>query len=276
MPDDRLTLWRNTIQLFHKYNRPGFVGPFRKAGYRYRIETLMLTRNGDERTPDIVASGPQGWVTLELTTNPSSKEPQLDSYKDIDPRYLSNYGLEMVDQPPDTMSGRLSDVNDGRHCQIIVKDILRVIKKEFLQSERLRDVLAEAEGTDLDHLPSIPISLLPEMKVHEVRKGLVDIVMGLFAPNAEGKSVVEIVDEGLERLADILNPKDKSRLITLVERELESLVRLTDGYMEYGDGVFHQTAKWKEHHRSKEFIVAKLKQWTSRLSTLEDFPEGGE
>ncbi len=276
LPDDRITLWRNTIQLFHQYNRPAFVGPFRKAGFRYRIEALMLTRSGEERTPDIVASSPEAWFALELTTNPSSKAPKLDSYKDIDPRYLSNHGLQVVDQFPDTMSSRLSEVDDGTHCQIIVKDLLRVRKGEFLQGERLRSALAEADGTDLSRLPSIPISLLPEMKTREIRKGLVDIAMGLFAPNTEGKSPVDIVDEGLERLAPILNPKDKRRLITIVERELKSLVRLMDGYLEYEDGIFRQTEKWKEHHTSREFIVAKLKQWTSRLTALEDFRQSAE
>ena len=49
--DRRIVLWRNTIALFHERKRPEFIGPFRKAGYAYRVETaLSVRRTGDEKS----------------------------------------------------------------------------------------------------------------------------------------------------------------------------------------------------------------------------------
>ncbi len=84
-----MVLWRNSIQLFHQHNRPKFIGPFKAAKMNYLVECLLMTRNGENKTPDIVASGSSGWLILEITTQPGSKEPKLGSYLTIDPRYLS-------------------------------------------------------------------------------------------------------------------------------------------------------------------------------------------
>ncbi len=54
--DGRIVLWRSTVALFHERNRPKFVGPFRKAGYEYRVETrLSVRRTGEEKIASIVA-----------------------------------------------------------------------------------------------------------------------------------------------------------------------------------------------------------------------------
>ena len=71
-PDYRIVLWRNTIQLFHEYRRLNFVGPFKAAGFNYVVDRPFLTRQGEKRQPDIVASGETGWLVLELTTDQKS------------------------------------------------------------------------------------------------------------------------------------------------------------------------------------------------------------
>jgi len=79
--DDRIALWRNTIQLFHRYNRPDFVGPFNAIGLSYVVERPFLTKQGEERKPDIVASGDSGWMILELTTTLGSKKKKKKKKK---------------------------------------------------------------------------------------------------------------------------------------------------------------------------------------------------
>jgi len=123
-PDYRIALWRNTIQLFHEIKKPNFIGTFKAAGFNYVVDRPFLTRQGEQRQPDIIASGETGWLVLELTANQKSKEAQLDKYKTIDPRYLGNYGLFPHGSPPDVISSRFDFVDDGLFCQIFVKDFL--------------------------------------------------------------------------------------------------------------------------------------------------------
>src|SRR6266498_1507043 len=73
----KIVLWRNTIQLFHETSRPPFVGPFRKLDFKYRVGPILLNTDGQDRTPDIAASGPSGWVALELGTGGASKSEAL-------------------------------------------------------------------------------------------------------------------------------------------------------------------------------------------------------
>ncbi|HIE31933.1 MAG TPA: hypothetical protein EYP67_06080 [Methanosarcinales archaeon] len=221
-PDDRIVLWRNTIQLFYQYNRPNFVGPFKAAGFRYNVEPLFLSaEQGENLEPDIVASCETGWLILELTTQPKSKEPKLDRYRSIDPRYLNNYGLSVHDGEPDVMTSRLSDnVDDGTYCQITVDSILKIEKEEYLHNQRLKDELIKAKGMDLRRLPELPITIIPEMvgKGGELRRGLIEIVMQIFDPNSDGKTPVQLVDEGLERLFDKTRLEAKRQLIDKVKK----------------------------------------------------------
>ena len=42
----RIDTWRNTLQLFHRYNKPKFVGPFYAAGYKnYSLEGTVLGKS---------------------------------------------------------------------------------------------------------------------------------------------------------------------------------------------------------------------------------------
>ncbi|MDI6720567.1 MAG: hypothetical protein QMD46_13255 [Methanomicrobiales archaeon] len=277
MPDlkDRIVLWRNTIQLFHRYNRPDFVGPFLEAGFhRYRIEPHLSSRHdGQEKHPDIVAVSDDGWVLLELTVNQHSKKEKLDSYKNIDPRSLSVYGFPVFPKAPDVISSRMSAVHDGDHCQILVKDVLRISNDCFIGNLKLRESLVKRDGSDLSKLPDIPVTLLPEMQAFEIRRGLIDIVMQLFKENHEGKTAHEMVKEGLERLYDIIGQSEKQALRDKVIHEMDVLMnKYLKGYIGLKDGKYRATEKFKQHPRTLLNIAMSLQEWANPTQrTLSDF-----
>ena len=262
--DDRIALWRNTIQLFHRYNRPDFVGPFKAIGLSYVVERPFLTKQGEERKPDIIASGESGWIILELTTQTGSKEPKLDAYNAIDPRYLSEYGLCIHDSTPDVLSSRLSFVDDGPYCQIIVKAILRVEKEECLNNQDLKDALNRAKGADLSKLPEIPVSIVPEMKPKEICRGLVDVVMQLFEPNSDGKTSIQLVEGGLERLSDKVGVTEKLSLKNKVNNVMDDLIKNhLPEYLELKEGKYKAREKFKQHHKTMGHIASRLRDWAA-------------
>ncbi|MEE9151140.1 MAG: hypothetical protein V3U20_04815 [Thermoplasmata archaeon] len=274
--DSRIELWRNTIQLFHKYNRPPFVGPFKATGLKYIVERLFLTSEYEEKKPDIVSSGETGWMILELTTRSKSKKPKLDKYRTIDSNYLSTYGLHIHKREPDVLSSRLSYVDDGPYCQIIVKDVLQLKKEENIQNQNLKDNLIEANGKELKKLPQIPFTLVPEMSLPEVRQGLVDIVLNLFEQNNPGKTLGEIVDEGLERLANKISVTEKRSLMDKVKSQLDVLIRKhLNGYLEFKENHYRTTGKFKQHHKTMGHISSKLREWTGEGidKTLDNFTQ---
>ncbi len=274
--DYRIALWRNTIQLFHEYKKSNFIGPFKAAGFNYVVDRPFLTRQGDSRQPDIIASGETGWLVLELSADKKSKEAQLDKYRAIDPRYLGNYGLFPHESPPDVMSSRFDFVDDGSFCQIFVKDFFNLKNEEQIENQHLKTELIKAKemGLDLRRLPEIPITLLPEMKnQQEIRRGLIEIVMQLFAPNSDGKTPIQMVDEGLERLIDKIGVNEKHALMDRVKFQMEILIdnHLSD-YLEFKDNAYRATDKFKQHHKTFEFVASRLKEWSgpSPQKTLQD------
>lgn len=263
--DYRIVLWRNTIQLFHEYKRPNFVGPFKAAGFNYVVDRPFLTRQGEKRQPDIVASGESGWMVLELTANQKSKELQLNKYRNIDSRYLGTYGLFPHESPPDIVNSRLDLVDDGSYCQIFVKDFFDLKNEEQIVNQHLKTELIKAKEISLDlrKLPEIPITLLPEMKnQQEIRRGLIEIVMQLFAPNSVGKTPVQMVDEGLERLIDKIGVTEKHALMDRVKYQMDILIENhLSGYLEFKDNMYRATEKFKQHHKTMEYVASKLKEW---------------
>ena len=213
MPENesRIVLWRNTIQLFHEYRKVNFIGPFKKVGYDYVVDRYFQSRMGEERNPDIVASGESGWAVIELTTSGNSKKEALAKYEKIDPRDLPQYGLYGHDGEPDVISSRLSPVDDGPFCRMLVDKNILVDKVEKIRNDSIRTALIEVDGKDISRLPEIPISLLPEMKYkRDIRRGLIDIIMKLFEPGRNSVTLVEIVDEGLERIKNRIGPRDRT------------------------------------------------------------------
>ncbi len=230
----------------------------------YVVETLFLTKKAEERVPDIAGSGESGWIVVEITTQSGSKEPKMRSYLSIDPRYLAQHALRAHDEQPDVISSRLSFVDDGPYCQLIVRDHLDVLKEEHIDNQSLKDALIRSRGSDLRRLPEIPITLLPEMKALEIRRGLIDIVMQLFKPGCSGKSLVQVVDEGLERLSNTLSVPAKSKLGKKVKQELDGLVKgAMNEYLFFDEteSVYKSTDKFKPHPKTMERIALALKEW---------------
>ena len=262
--DQRISLWRNTIQLFHKHNRPEFEGPFFQSGFDYRAEVHISTRpDGNYKNPDLVAASIDSWLILELTFDNISKEAQLNSYRTLDSRDLSVHGLPVIAQAPDLISSRLDPFNDGNYCQILVKDRLAIRNDQFLVNTTLRQRLLEARGIDLEGLPEIPITLLPEMReANEIREGLINIVMQLFKPGSPGKTSLEMVNEGLDKLSEKVGYTEKQSMKDRVTHQMDILTQNElRGFLESRDGKYQQTEQFKEKSKSPKFISSKIHDW---------------
>lgn len=243
----------------------------------FMAEALFWTKKAEDKVPDIVGSGESGWSVVEITTQSGSKEPKLRSYQSIDPRYLSQHGLRTHDSQPDVISSRLSFVDDGPYCQLIVKEHLEVMKEEHISNQLLRDALIKSRGADLRQLPDIPITLLPEMKSDQIRIGLIDLVMQLFAPGCTGKNLAQFVDEGLERLSDNVSIPAKGKLRDKVKSEMNVLAKdILKEYLIFDEteGVYKSTGKFKPHPKTMERIAVALKDWAGigPQKKLDSFP----
>ena len=273
--DNRIVLWRNTIQLFHKQIRVNFTGPFFASGYtNYRVESPLSERDtGKQRTPDIFACGPNGWLVIELTCNDESKKGQLDADKNLDSRSLSQYGCTAYAAVPDTMSSRLTSNNDAGHCQIVIKDTFDVKQEQFIQDASLCTALTAMRGQSMKRLPEIPFSLVPEMKHFEIRRGLIDIVLQLFDAKSPGKTPMQICEDGLERLFEVTTANARQALIDKIKPEMDVLMRSElAGYLEFKDGKYRATEKFKEYPKTRQAIAAKLQEWANPTQrTIADF-----
>lgn len=276
----RITLWRNTIQLFYEDKRNSFVGPFKKGEFKLTfIEPFFLNKESEViQNPDIFACNLElkKWLILELTFNDKSKSYNLDSYKQLEPRDLSSiYNLPHFRCEPDIISSRLKHVNDGNHCVITVLNEFDVKNENFIEDTTLRKSLTDFKGTNLDRLPSIPITLVPEMKRQEIPEGLITIVLQLFAPNSVGLSASEICELGMERIYNITMPQSKQTLISHIKEKMNDLIKgELKGYLELKDGKYHVTDKFKNHPQSRNKIASKLQNWAyperTTLSNFED------
>ena len=278
-PDDRIDLWRNTIQLFHMSRKVGFVGPFKAAGFNYVIEKMSVSSNGiNYPKPDILASSNDGFVVLELTTNNSkSKFHVLNDYTSISPQHLHNHGLKNhSNKQPDVISSRLHYLDDGNYCQLIVEKNLEIKKMQYIQNKELLNALKNSEGVDLSKVPSIPFTIVPEMHKNspELRRGLIEIIMQIFKPNSKGKTAADMVKEGMERLYPKVDSVIVNQLNQKVTQEMDGLVKdQLKEYLTKKDGKYVASEKFKPHFRTLEAINNKLKNWAglSTQSTLYDF-----
>lgn len=262
--DKRLVLWRNTIQLFRKLNRPAFEGPFHKCGYEYKIEAFL--KNNEENTdynPDIVASNEDSWLIIELTNNSDkSKNNQVLKYKKLSGRNLSIYGLESHKSDPEILTSRIEYTDDKNCCQIIVKTKFEVYRLDFLTYNPLLEALRSSQGIDLSKLPSIPITLVPESKNMEIRRGIADIVMTLFKPGGEGLSSRQMAELGLERLVEKTGEKQKNDLAKKIEVEMNILIaKSLKGYLSFKSGKYISTIDSVKSAQRRESIESRIHEW---------------
>lgn len=268
--NDRIKLWQNTIYLFHTYRSSqskGFSGPFFQAGLsEYLIEAEFPFHDGIEiRVPDIIASGPSGWVCIELTGKTESKESQLSDYKQLDPRYVSSiHGLPEQSSIPDVLSSRLDPFHDGDFCQIAVRNKLLVQNAEKIQNLELRRCLLSAQKADFSRLPSIPISLVPESKHLEIRKGVVDILMLLFDEKCEGLTSEEIARKALDKLEKRTPDKKIKELAKKIEKELDIAVNEhLKGYLVHTKNRYNAGKKFWKYPASRQKITKLLIEWST-------------
>jgi hypothetical protein len=268
---DRLLVWRNTIQLFHQYRTPSFVGPFKHLGLSYRVCPEMMTAGGDVRQPDIVASGPSGWVAIEITVDDKSKEAQLSGYADLDPRYLGAIGLHPQKEGADTLSSRITFVDDGPHCQLVYSPTLEATKLDRLRSTQLAEALRKSAGLGLSLLPTIPFTILPESitKGRELRRGIVGSVLQVFGPESPGIRLSEIVDASLERLADRVSVSAKRALIDSTRDHLRVLVsEFLPDHLELTDDLLRKRANVRTHSSTLEHVRSALSRWAGQTPKI--------
>jgi hypothetical protein len=244
----------------------------------------MKNKIGESGEPDLVSWNDAGdWIALELTLNMESKHDKLSLYANLDPRYLADYGAQGISSKPDIMSSRLDDFDDGPYCRILVNDVLKVFNEDRLANKTLRIEIKNAENTDLRRLPTIPISMLPESKGNEIRRGMVDQILQLFGPGSEGITAKQVVDRALERLADKVRVERKNRLVKEVEEELKSLAtKQLASYLEVDkNGIYRAKPSLNmDHHAARLSVAGILKTWagtplTFRVPSIESY-SGGE
>jgi hypothetical protein len=252
--------------LFHEAKKLGFVGPFKKAGFTdYQPEPIMKNVEGETGEPDLVSWNKNGdWLAIELTLRMESKNTKLTIYSTLDPRYLADYGVSGIVSGPDVIVSRIESFDDGPFCRILVNDLLKVEGEERLRNDALRTELKKAENSDLRRLPSIPISLLPESKGNELRRGIVDQILQLFESSSQGATPEQIVDNALERLADRVRVERKGRLVKRVRDELDSLAgKELALYIEADEsGVYRARPSLNvDHHATRLRVSQILESW---------------
>lgn len=285
--NQRVSAWRRTMILFHRYNKLDgwFEGPFRAAGYKwYTVEPKMpsLTRS-KEYTPDIIAWDEEKdrGLVVEITTNPNnfdSKMTQMDHYKtDLDIHGLSVYGGSANNGYDVLLSHPfMYDRPQQKYCEVEVGSTFQVRNGDLLKDSKLRTKLNSFQSRSLvENVPEISIALLPEMKGPEIRVGLAALVMSLFKSDGEGLSIDEFVDKGLERLAKYLNPKVREEFVKDVKTELDLLVRsYLDVYLVYDESskkyvMTENGKKVHQHFHAKKAAMLRLQEW------IDDKPPSG-
>ena len=290
LSEERLRLWRNSFLLFCKYK--SFTGPFAAAGYEdYRFESKVSERgSGISKTPDIVATSSDGhWAVLDMTLydgeDDFSKSDQLASYLNLKHSSLSIYGMNPNAIEPDVILCRLiQDIDIIDFCQLTVDNIFKGYNLDKIQCDNLKSKLLDFQGTDLAIAPQISICLLKEMPIHEIKLGLLSIIMQLFDPSSSGISVDDICEKGLDKMAPFTSLDAKSELCGKIKVAMSDA--LTNANLKeyiYFDGIKYQmTDKGKNVHKytnMRNKIENDLSKWAKNsqpvygTTTFSDFDQ---
>ena len=150
-----------------------------------------------------------------------------------------------------------------------------VKNEHFIKDAPLRDALMATNGHDLSRLPEIPLSIVPEMKRFEIRLGLVDIILQLFDEKSPGKTPYQMCEEGLERLFEHIPSNARQSLVKRIAQEMENLKNTElSGYIEFKDGIYRATSKFKQYPKSRQAIAMRLQDWAySRQIMITDYIE---
>lgn len=283
---NRLSAWRRTMVLFHKYRRldGDFEGPFRKAGYdTYIVEHSISAKPGSgiksDLTPDIIAwNYEQGKVVVvDVTTNPCNhdeKVTQLVKYRDkMNINDIRTFGGPVNAKYDVILSHQEYYEKDIPFCDLAVgkpgePESFQVKNLNRLSDDVLSASLKDFQSTQLsEHVPEIGISLLPEMEGPEIRVALSAIILSLFKPGADGAmSAREFTEYGLERLHNRITPREFDDLVQKVIIELDSLMGYVDKYLEYNRKTekYCVTTKGRSvstNYNSKKAFMYRLNEW---------------
>lgn len=281
----RIRLWRNTIALFSDLRSIDFRGPFKKAGYRIGVIEPRVDDSNRGGAPDLVCLKAPEWAIIELTLNEESKKCQLDIYENLGPTKFVQWLGNVINGPPNVICSRLMNtIDDGGHCQIFVGDSFDVKNSERISDLELRSSLESFVGTPMRSLPDISIQLLPEMasKPNEIRRGVLNIIMQLPGVGYPGMSTGEIVDRGLDIIAEYVSESARNSLIKSVDVQLVQLVqsRMKDYIIydtnEKGEHVFKFKENVNIHHpATKEKINRILREWVGETTPQKGLFEFG-
>lgn len=272
----RLDTWKFVFQLFHKYNKIGFAGPFINAGYdKYVCESFVTDREKHNETkPDIFSWGSKSKKVLivEITNNEfyEKKNKNMIKYKNTDPDLLSSFGVPYgCDKNIDVLLASDREQNESDWCQIILKEKLDVKYDENIIYDELRSSLIESIGINLTRLPDLSITLLPEMKKLEIRRGLEGYIHKIFEPNNEGYDADLLAEMGLDKFKYKFSKSSKKDLADKIDWQMKLLIQnyLSD-YLEEVNGVYRAKLSKKgrpfaESSQSRKKISEGIEMWVN-------------
>lgn len=277
MPESpRLALWNKSIFLFDLLPIRRWEGPFRRAGYGkagespfpYVVGREVLLHDGQNfKTPDLISASGSFWVVLDLTYFPGSKERRLREYSEISPRALRSFGFPPQDGPPILFSVRPDRVDDGPYPQLILGDTLTTANLDCCADSALREEFERVQGHDLRTVPGTSITLLPESKGPEIKEALVPSILELFSPERPVLSALDMVDRGLERLADVVSATSKRTLCRAVEAEMRSLLLGDDALLkddiEFAEAGYKARGNMSYHPNKLNRVRRALVAWSA-------------
>jgi len=278
----RLDIWRQTVSLFHAYNRTisgKYSGPFHSSGYTaYHVSPRLRKCSNVNQScePDIFSwdANRKKALVVEITTNPildTRKSRQIETYKsDINLRLTTTLGAPGDISENDVILShpKFYDPNPNKFCELAISSKFDMRNERYLSDDLLKDALHQYMEHPLTHgVPGIQCTIVPEMHGDEIRIGIVQIVFLLFKVGGQGLTVKEFVSIGLEKLANTLSIHTYDELLGTINRELDTLVNnyLPD-YLEYNSETkkYRVTDKGKKvtsSFQSRKTVFSRINEW---------------
>ncbi len=266
-----LELWRYAAHLFHATRNPDWEGPLRAAGFRdYKVNAKLFDAQGNSMQPDITAVSPSTWLLVEVTARPKSKQTQVEAYTAGECRFLNrDHGLPVPEglPPPELLVIRAQEkVEDGCAQVVVTGHGVTVASLSEIRDPTLQRALAQLPAAPRVNLPSLSIAFAPDCsRTWEVRRGLIPSVMELLQKPTKLATADDLVNEGLDFLADRISVEDRKRLIEIVKQSMEELIAARNGWLAtdltVDSGAYRSARTEPPHHRSLERIATSLGAW---------------
>ena len=155
-----------------------------------------------------------------------------------------------------------------------LNDAFHVEGTEFVADKELAGCLESFEGKDLIHIPECSLTIVPESKDRELRRGIVDSIMSQFRPDRESFTAEDIVIEATDFIYENIAAKERRVLIDRTRDQLKNLANdQLKQYLSYDGKVFNITSSGQaasNSQKSRESIEKKIGSWAG-ATTLEEF-----